>query len=238
MSAPSPSVVHRHVVLPALVVLTVVTGVVDAVSFVALGQVFVAVMTGNIVFIALGLTGTPGATLLEPLLALTAFLAGAFAAGRLINSRSEHSGRVLFAAVGVELASVLGAVLIAALGLHLDNRVARLAIVVLLAFGFAVQTACVRHLGVRDFTTTLLTLSLTGIAADSRPAGGPGARLARRSISILALLGGALVGAALVTRTGLLWPLVLVATLLTAVLAATARSLRATTASDWATPRP
>jgi uncharacterized membrane protein YoaK (UPF0700 family) len=44
-----------------LVMLTVVTGVVDAVSILALGRVFVANMTGNVVFAAFALVGAAGA---------------------------------------------------------------------------------------------------------------------------------------------------------------------------------
>ena len=36
---------------PLLVVMTVVTGIVDAVSYLALGHVFVANMTGNVAFL-------------------------------------------------------------------------------------------------------------------------------------------------------------------------------------------
>ena len=41
-----------------LLILTVVTGVVDSISILALGRVFVANMTGNVVFAAFALVGT------------------------------------------------------------------------------------------------------------------------------------------------------------------------------------
>jgi Protein of unknown function (DUF1275) len=44
-----------------LLVLTVVTGVVDAISILALGRVFVANMTGNVVFAGFAIVGAPGA---------------------------------------------------------------------------------------------------------------------------------------------------------------------------------
>ena len=46
--------------LPLLVVLTVVTGLVDAVSYLKLGHVFVANMTGNIVFLGFAVAGAEG----------------------------------------------------------------------------------------------------------------------------------------------------------------------------------
>ena len=64
-----------HGPLPAvLVLLTVVTGLVDAVSYVALGHVFVANMTGNVVFLGFAAAGAPGLSIAASLAALAAFL--------------------------------------------------------------------------------------------------------------------------------------------------------------------
>src|SRR5947209_16913145 len=64
----------RHGPLPALLlVLTVATGVVDAVSILALGRVFIANMTGNVFFIGFALAGAPGFSLIASLLALAGF---------------------------------------------------------------------------------------------------------------------------------------------------------------------
>jgi uncharacterized membrane protein YoaK (UPF0700 family) len=62
-------------------VLTVVTGVVDAVSILRLGRVFVANMTGNVVFSAFALVGAPGFSLSASLAALGGFLVGALGGG-------------------------------------------------------------------------------------------------------------------------------------------------------------
>lgn len=68
----------RHGSLPAiLLMLTVTTGVVDAVSILGLGPVFVANMTGNVVFIGFALAGAPGFSLWGSVVALAAFLGGA-----------------------------------------------------------------------------------------------------------------------------------------------------------------
>ena len=55
---------------PLLLTLTVVTGVVDAVSILRLGRVFVANMTGNVVFSGFALVGAPGFSLSASLAAL------------------------------------------------------------------------------------------------------------------------------------------------------------------------
>src|SRR3954462_13878546 len=64
-----------------LLTLTVVTGVVDAVSFLGLGRVFVANMTGNVVFLGFAAAGETTLSVPASLTAVLAFLAGAPAGG-------------------------------------------------------------------------------------------------------------------------------------------------------------
>jgi uncharacterized membrane protein YoaK (UPF0700 family) len=75
---------------------------------------------------------------------------------------------------------------------------------------------------VDDLTTTVLTMTITGLAADSSLAGGHGGRTARRALSILAMFAGALVGAILLRTFGL--PLSLVSALMVAALSFHLRS--------------
>jgi len=70
------------------------------------------------------------------------------------------------------------------------------AMAALLALAMGVQNATARHLAVPDLTTTVLTMALTGVAADApvrsdHPRG-------RRVALVLAMFAGALVGAVLV----------------------------------------
>jgi hypothetical protein len=71
----------------------------------------------------------------------------------------------------------------------------RLATIAILGAALGLQNSTVRHLGAPDLTTTVLTLTLTGLAADSALAGGSGAKPARRLGSVAAMLGGAAAGA-------------------------------------------
>src|SRR5580692_13218654 len=64
-----------------LLALTLVTGIVDAVSILALGRVFVANMTGNVVFAGFAIAGAPGFSLSASLFALAGFLVGAYLGG-------------------------------------------------------------------------------------------------------------------------------------------------------------
>src|SRR3954471_18232858 len=86
----------RHGPLPAiLLLLTLGTGLVDAISILGLGRVFVANMTGNVVFIGFALAGAAGFSLLGSVVALVAFLLGAAAGGVLIARFAGHRGRLL-----------------------------------------------------------------------------------------------------------------------------------------------
>jgi len=67
----------------------------------------------------------------------------------------------------------------------------------LLALGMGLRNAIVRALGIPDMTTTVVTMTLTGLAATSPWAGGDGRGSARRVGAVLAMLFGALAGALL-----------------------------------------
>jgi uncharacterized membrane protein YoaK (UPF0700 family) len=82
-----------------------------------------------------------------------------------------------------------------------------------------VQNATARRLAVPELTTTVLTLTLTGIAADSWLGGGTGARTARRVLAVAAMLLGAVLGALLLIHVAPAAPLGVAAVILTVVCA-------------------
>jgi uncharacterized membrane protein YoaK (UPF0700 family) len=83
-----------------------------------------------------------------------------------------------------------------------DNTV-RYALIVLLATTMGFQNATARRLGVPHLTTTVLTLTLTGLAADSNwVGGGINPNSAPRLAAIVAMLLGAAPGAAVISRSG------------------------------------
>ncbi|MFE2172346.1 YoaK family protein [Kitasatospora sp. NPDC059462] len=228
----APPRTDRHGPLPPLMLLlTVTTGVVDAVSYLALGHVFVANMTGNVVFLGFALAGAPGLSATASLVSLAAFLAGALAGGRLAARPAAHRGRLLALATGVQSVLTAAAAVTAA---AVDGGAARYPLIVLLGLGMGLQNAVARRLGVPDLTTTVLTLTLTGLAADSPAAGGTGPRPGRRILSALAMLLGGLAGAVLVLH-GRPAPALALATLLLLVTALAARRLSAPDA-PWAPP--
>ena len=187
---------------PLLVLLTVVTGLVDAVSYLTFGHVFVANMTGNVVFLGFALAGAHGLSASASLVALCAFFLGAFLGGLVGALWGVHRGRHLRTAMGCSaLLVAIAAILALAVGEPVSEP-ARYTLIVILGLAMGSQNAAARRLAVPDLTTTVLTLTLTGIAADSRLAGGPGGRPGRRFISVTAMFLGALVGAALVLHGG------------------------------------
>lgn len=73
----------RHPLTRALLMLTFTTGLVDAVSYLGLGRVFAANMTGNIVLLGFGIARSGGLPVVAPIVSLVSFLAGAGAGGML-----------------------------------------------------------------------------------------------------------------------------------------------------------
>ncbi len=210
---------------PLLVGLTAVTGLVDAFSYLVLGHVFVANMTGNVVFLAFALAGTGGFSALASIVAIACFAAGALAAGRVDRKLTTTRERLLGVTAAVQAVLLAAAVIIAALTAQPVPAGLRYALIVLLAAAMGVQNATARKLAVPDLTTTVLTLTITGIAADSPLASAKGAKAARRLISVSAMLLGALVGALLVIHIRIVFPLVIALVILVAVaFAAIARS--------------
>ena len=95
----------------------------------------------------------------------------------------------------------------------------RYSLIVFLGLSMGVQNSSVRGLAVPDLTTTVLTLTLTGIGADSALGGGKGSKSGRRLISIAAMFLGALAGAALILHVHVAVPLI-IALAIVAVVAA------------------
>ncbi|MEU6105113.1 YoaK family protein [Streptomyces flaveolus] len=200
----------RHGPLPPLMlVLTVVTGLIDAVSYLALGRVFVANMTGNVVFLGFALAGAPGLSVSASIVSMVSFLTGALSGGRFGTRFAAHRGRLLAATTAIQAVLVAGTVIAVAVSHGEVTGPVRYTLIVLLGIAMGMQNAVARRLGVPDLTTTVLTLTLTGLAADSSPAGGAAPRPGRRILSVLAMFLGALAGAVLLRHAELVHILVL-----------------------------
>lgn len=222
----SSSPANEGALLAALMGLTVVTGLVDAVSFLGLGHVFTANMTGNIVFLGFAVAGAPGLSIPHSLTSLIAFLLGAALGGRLGVAMTASARRRWLLIVAFSEAALLFAAAVASIGFDVGAGTPEIklyAVIVLTAVAMGLRNATVRRLAVPDMTTTVLTLTLTGLAADSSLAGGNNPRIGRRVASVLLMFAGAALGT-LLLRHGLALPLalsgvcVLIATVAYAVL--------------------
>jgi uncharacterized membrane protein YoaK (UPF0700 family) len=185
-------------ILPyALLGMTAVTGLVDAVSFLSLGHVFTANMTGNIVLLAFASTGVPQVSLAGSITALLGFLAGAAVGGRIMAGASAVVQlRAASSVFALEIAFLAGATL-AALGYSVVSSTHFLQLYAMIAFtaiAMGMRNAAVRKLAVPDLTTTVLTLTITGLAADSSLARGTNPRLQRRIAAVVAMFAGAALG--------------------------------------------
>jgi uncharacterized membrane protein YoaK (UPF0700 family) len=200
--------------LPPLAVgvygITAVCGILDAATFLGLGHAFVETMTGNILLLAFTVGARAAAEPTSPLpgnvlpyvVALACFAVGAVAGGRLVRA-GEKGRQVGF----VGDASLIG---IAALVVALTHpgRAGRgwYLVVGILALAMGIQNALMRRWGIRDLATNIMTLTLTGLLAESTLGGGTNPHAARRGASIVIFMVGATAGAAM-TGYGVLWPI-------------------------------
>jgi uncharacterized membrane protein YoaK (UPF0700 family) len=201
----------KHPLTRALLVLTFTTGVIDAASYLGLGHVFTANMTGNIVLLGFGIAGSGGLPVIAPLVSLAAFLTGSALGGRMgagLQARTLHLSRAMLVEIGVVLLATAVALLVDVT----PDRFSADLVIALLAFGMGVRNATVRTVKVADLTTTVLTMTLTGLAADSPLGGGDGKGSWRKTAAVLAMLLGAIAGA-LLLKVHLALVLALAATL-------------------------
>ena len=194
----------------ALLGMTVVTGLVDAVSYLSLGRVFTANMTGNLLVLAFSTARVSGLSIARSLTALLSFLMGAIFGGR-IMARATAEAQIRFAVQTFLLEVVfLFAASFCAIGYRghlLEDSFQMFALIALMALAMGTRSAAVRKLAIPDLATTVLTLTITGIAADSSIANGNNPRVARRVASVVAMFLGAPLGAVIIrySISAVLW---------------------------------
>ena len=159
MNAATGIVDDQTPLVRTLIGLTVVTGLVDAISFLGLGRIFTANMTGNVVFLGFAAGGAPGISAARSIAAFCAFAGGSVCGGRLVSSRERTSIAHLLITTYVETALLLtaaGAAAFAAGDASLAAMAAaeraercpysRCSRVPLLALSFSAHSACRRRL--------------------------------------------------------------------------------------------
>ena len=185
---------YRLTVL-GLLLLTLATGIVDAISVLVLGHVFVANMTGNVIFLGFWAVPHSGVDMTAGLVAFGAFLLGAALGGRFARHLDYRVRRWITAALTMEIVSLAALAILAGTGVldYHDDR--KLILIAGMGITFGVQNATARQFGIQELSTTVLTSTIVGIGVDSRLAGGDGRRAKLRVTVVLTMCAGAFIGA-------------------------------------------
>jgi uncharacterized membrane protein YoaK (UPF0700 family) len=174
------------------------TGIVDAVGYLGLDRVFTGNMTGNVVILAMGLTGAGHLPVVGPVVALLGFVLGAIIAGRALRGVpkgwSRRDTTVLTVVAALLVVAVLPTI---ALPATPYPAWIGLPVTALLGTAMGMQGGTARHIAVADVTTIVVTSTLAGLAYDSWLGRRTGQPWLRRLSAVVLIAAGALVGAAL-----------------------------------------
>ena len=198
---PVESPVSERLTVVSLLLLTFATGIVDAVSVLVLGHVFVANMTGNVIFLGFWFVPHSGVDLTAAIVAFVSFLAGTVLGGRLARHIDSEVRLWLTVALGVEVLVLLTLSILAGTGVLNYHDNTKLILIAGLALTFGSQNATARQFGIQELSTTVLTSTIVGLGFDSRLAGGTGHREKLRYSVVVTMCAGALVGASMTRFT-------------------------------------
>jgi uncharacterized membrane protein YoaK (UPF0700 family) len=195
------SPVSQRQTVVALLLLTFATGLIDAVSVLVLGHVFVANMTGNVVFLGFWFVPHSGVDLTAAVVAFAGFVSGTIVGGRVSRILGHRVRHWLATALGLEVVLLLVLAVLAGTGVldYRDNT--KLILIAGLAVAFGSQNAAARQFGIQELSTTVLTSTIVGLGFDSRLAGGTGHREKLRYGVVATMCSGAVVGATLTRIT-------------------------------------
>lgn len=201
-----------------MIVATFATGIIDAVGYLGFDKIFTANMTGNVIVLGMGLAGNDELPVIGPLIALVAFFIGALLCGRLLRNAAGGWSKPVERFFLVEAMILLASgIILLRVPLSADSGE-------LYVFTFIVacvlggQASAARKVGVKDVTTVVVTSTITGLASDSRIAGGSGERSARKVAAVLAIIAGATAGGFLHHAAGDGWGVIATALVLFAML--------------------
>lgn len=189
--------VRTHLRLWLMLVLTFVTGLLDAVGYLALDRVFTGNMTGNVVILGMGMAGEDELPVAGPLVALCAYVAGAAVVGRLLQRRQGGWRPVVTAVFATNAVVLAGVATVLTVVRVSGGAPVGIGIAATLAALMGAQAATARMLAVADITTVVVTSTLTAYASETLF--GPGLLWLthRRLWVIVVIIAGAFCGASL-----------------------------------------
>ncbi len=193
MAVASP--VSERFTVAALLLLTFATGLADSISILVLGHVFVANMTGNVIFLGFWLAPRTSIDLTAVVVALPTFVCTTIVSGRLSRHFDQRTRPWITTVLAAEVALLAALSILGGVGvLHYHDNT-KLAVIGVLAVTFGLQHSSARQFGIQELSTTVLTSTIVSLGLDSRLAGGTGARQKLRFSVVFTMCAGALVGA-------------------------------------------
>jgi uncharacterized membrane protein YoaK (UPF0700 family) len=197
---------HAAVRDSRVVLLTVTSGAVNAVSFLVLGKVFVSVITGNLVLLGVAATTGNSAAAIHAGLAMAGYAAGVLVAAPIAARPGGGSAATWPASVTATLAAELVVLAGFCAGWEAAQGHPRggtqVTLVIVLAAAMGMQASAVRRLGQMSSTylTSTLTAVLASLATRTTPDG-----LGRSLGALTAVVAGAVAGGFLATTSAYAW---------------------------------
>jgi len=210
-----------------LVALTFVAGAVDATSYLGLGRVFTANMTGNMILLGLGAGRIQGLDVLRSGTAFVGFAVGVAIGARILgrSGSPEIWHRRVTVALGIETV-LLGSFAVGWLWTSAEPQRPWLeALIAISAGAMGIQSAAAQRLAVASVSTTFVTGTLTSVITQLALFGHPTTGWPLRAGVVLALTLGAGADAVVLLHAPVLAPLVPLLAL-AAVVATAARCFR------------
>lgn len=180
-----------------MLLLTFATGLADSISILVLGHVFVANMTGNVIFLGFWLAPKTSIDLTAVVVALPTFVCSTILSGRLSRHFAERTRPWITTVLATEIVLLVGLSILAGAGVLRYHDNTKLAMIGILAVTFGLQHSTARQFGIQELSTTVLTSTIVSLGLDSHLAGGSGERERLRFSVIFTMCAGAFLGAAM-----------------------------------------
>ncbi len=195
MAVTSP--VSQRSTVAALLLLTFATGLADSISILVLGHVFVANMTGNVIFLGFWLAPRTTIDLTAVVVALPTFVCTTILSGRLSRHFGARTRPWITAVLATEIILLVTLSIVAGAGVLRYHDNTKLIMIGVLTVTFGLQHSTARQFGIQELSTTVLTSTIVSLGLDSHLAGGTGDRERLRFGVIFTMCAGAFLGATL-----------------------------------------
>lgn len=178
-----------------MLLLTFATGLADSISILALGHVFVANMTGNVIFLGFWLAPNTTIDLTAVVVALPTFICTTIVSGRLARHFGIRTRTWISTVLATEIVLLVVLAILAGVGVLRYQGNSKLIVIGILAVTFGLQHSSARQFGIQELSTTVLTSTIVSLGLDSRLAGGTGERRRLRIGVVATMCAGAFFGA-------------------------------------------